>query len=78
MGGDGEVCGCREAVQKTKRYRRRVREPGGTEHTSTRDDCNSGEKQRQKSIAMGTTVARVFFSRSTQFDKSALQNIGKN
>lgn len=60
MGGDGEVCDCREAVQKTKRYQRRVREPGGMEHTSTRDDCNSGEKQRQKSIAMGTTVARVF------------------
>jgi len=35
------------AVEKLCRrrrgIRRRVREPGGTEHTSTRDDCNSGE-----------------------------------
>lgn len=36
-------------MQKTKRYRRRVREPGGTEHTSTRDDCSSGVKGEESS-----------------------------
>lgn len=51
----------REAVQKTKRYRRRVREPGGTEHTSTRGDCNDegwGEGEtatKQKGVAMDST-----------------------
>lgn len=78
MGGNGEVCGSREAVQKTKRYRRRVREPGGTKHTSTRDDCNSGEKQGQKSIAMGTTAARGYILCSTQFNKrKTLEKIEK-
>lgn len=58
VGGDGEVCGWREAVQKTKRYQRRMRESPVAQNIRVPETFAMVRKRSSKAYSDGheTTV----------------------